>query len=84
MSKVIDWNGIPASQYPKMKELTRTNYFWKGQRVYLDKKGWYYHRDPLHNEIEVYDKFRKHTGVLTPEGCIHPKKQRIKGRILKI
>lgn len=78
------WNGIPASEYPFLKNKTTTTRRWKGQRIYQDKKGErYYHKDPLHSEIEVYNSSGNHIGVYTPEGEFHPKKGKVKGRNIK-
>ncbi|WP_010503188.1 hypothetical protein [Paenibacillus elgii] len=70
-----DWTGIPGTEYDVLKKLKRTNKRWKKQPIYEDKKN-YYHRDPLHSEVEVYDKHGDHVGVMTPEGEWHPKKGR--------
>lgn len=70
-----DWTGIPGSEYPLLKTKKRTNLRWKKQPIYEDKK-YYYHRDPLHSEVEVYNRQGDHVGVMTPEGENHPKKGR--------
>ncbi|TKJ83711.1 hypothetical protein PaeCFBP13512_22545 [Paenibacillus sp. CFBP13512] len=78
------WEAIPASQYPFLKDKVPTKRHWKGQKIYRDKKGnRYYHKDPLHGEIEVYDSFGNHIDVYTPEGYPHPTKGKVKGRDIK-
>jgi hypothetical protein len=78
-----DWTGIPASHYPLLKQKKRTKVRWKNQTIYEDKTN-YYHRDPLHSEIEVYDRQGYHIGVMTPEGEWHPKKGRVSGRYIVV
>ncbi|MBA2937049.1 hypothetical protein HZF08_01875 [Paenibacillus sp. CGMCC 1.16610] len=79
-----DWRNIPASQYPHLKTLKRTNKRWKNEVIYFDEvKKVYFHKDPLHGEIETYDKRGTHTGVLNPDGTIHNTKGAVKGRTIK-
>lgn len=69
------WAAIPASQYPFLMGLKSTKHRNKGEKIYKDDdKGKYYHKDRLHGELEEYDKFGNHVGVLTPEGWPHPHK----------
>lgn len=70
-----DWTGIPGLEYPILRRKERTKLRWKKQPIYKDKRH-YYHRDPLHSEVEVYDLHGDHYGVMTPEGNWHPKKGR--------
>lgn len=79
-----DWRYIPFSEYPVVKrlELKPTNRRWKKERIYTDGDN-FYHKDSLHGEVEMYNSRKKHIGVLTPEGDIHPKKGTVKGRVLK-
>jgi hypothetical protein len=70
-----DWTGIPGSQYPLLMSKKRTKKRWQKQTIYEDKK-YYYYRDPLHSEVEVYERQGNHVGVMTPEGDWHPKKGR--------
>lgn len=82
---IIDWSDIPASQYPFLKDKEATRYKWNGEKIYRDKKRkFYYHKDRLHGEIEVYNSRGEHIGVLTPEGDTHPKKGKVEGRIINI
>jgi|GEM_PF-5536381 len=83
MNSIKDWTGIPGSQYPILKGLQPTTKHCKKQRIYRDDQGWYYHKDALHNEVEVYDKRGNHIGVMTPEGKWHPKKGKDKTKTLK-
>jgi hypothetical protein len=84
MSIVQNWSQIPASQYPFLSKLKRTNVRWKKEQIYYEKVNErYYHKDPLHGEIEEYDKRGKHIGVLTPLGEKHPKKGAVKEKTIR-
>ncbi|MCL6606130.1 MAG: hypothetical protein K6T94_24960 [Paenibacillus sp.] len=50
--------------------------------MYTDGERFYY-KDSLHGEVEIYNSRKKHIGVLTAEGDVHPKKGKVKGRVLK-
>ncbi|WP_036745984.1 colicin E3/pyocin S6 family cytotoxin [Paenibacillus sp. UNC451MF] len=79
-----DWCNIPASRYPFLKKLKRTNKRWKNEVIYYDEVNKaYYHKDPLHGEIEAYDKRGIHIGVLNPDGTPHKTKVAVKGRTIK-
>lgn len=74
-----DWAGIPASQYPVLKDLRKTKIQWRKhnycESIYYDSNiDIYLHKDPLHGEVEVYDRKGKHIGVLLPTGEKHPTK----------
>ncbi|OXM87063.1 MULTISPECIES: colicin E3/pyocin S6 family cytotoxin [Paenibacillus] len=83
MKTSTDWTGIPGSKYPLLMALRPTNMRNKNQRIYRDAQGYYYHKDALHSEVEVYDTRGKHLGVKTPEGDWHPKKGQDKRKTLK-
>ncbi|WP_376768293.1 colicin E3/pyocin S6 family cytotoxin [Paenibacillus alginolyticus] len=62
-----------------MRNLKRTNKRWKNEVIYYDEVNkTYYHKDPLHGEIEAYDKRGTHTGVLNADGTRHNTKNRSK------
>jgi hypothetical protein len=79
-----NWAKIPASQYPALKKLERTNYMWGKERIYFDRrKKSYMHKDSLHGEVEVYCKRGLHLNVLTPDGLLHPRKGKDKDKNIK-
>lgn len=84
MKAKTEWKDIPFSEYPIVKRLglEPTNRRWKKERIYTDGNK-FYHKDSLHGEVEMYNSHKKHIGVLTAEGDIHPKKGKVKGRVLK-
>lgn len=85
MNEPIDWAKVPFTSYPIVARLNLkpTNRFWKKERIYTDGKS-YYHKDPLHGEVEMYDRRGNHLNVLTTEGDIHPKKSRVNGRKISV
>ncbi|MDR9855662.1 colicin E3/pyocin S6 family cytotoxin [Paenibacillus sp. VCA1] len=87
MKSNVDWTAIPFSEYPLVAslKLIRTHRRWKKETIYSNHdKTRYYHKDPLHGEVEFYDKRGNHLGVLTPDGELHPTKGRVKGRRISI
>ncbi|KRE73922.1 colicin E3/pyocin S6 family cytotoxin [Paenibacillus sp. Soil750] len=84
MKKFIDWVSEPASKYPVFKGMQRTKKICKGEVIYQDPRtGWYYHKDNLHGEVEVYNKQGKHKGVMNPDGTWHKKKGKDSTKTLK-
>ncbi|OME75935.1 hypothetical protein BK120_30185 [Paenibacillus sp. FSL A5-0031] len=82
-----NWREVPFKDYPVVEFLAlhRTNHRWKKEWIHTDKKKRrYYHKDPLHGEVEVYDKNGYHIGVLTPQGDHHPTKGKVEGRTINI
>ena len=86
---IINWASIPAAQYPFLKNnCQKTNRKWRKnnycESIYINcDNGNYYHKDPLHGEIEAYNKKGKHIGVLLPTGIEHPKKNADKDKSLR-
>ncbi|MEX3617770.1 colicin E3/pyocin S6 family cytotoxin [Paenibacillus glucanolyticus] len=81
----VNWADIPASQYPFLEDKKPTRLKCKDQKIYTDKKKrFYYHKDSLHGEIEMYNSRGEHLGVLTPEGNPHPKKGKVNGRKINV
>ena len=85
MKEQTNWIQFPASQYPILKGLIRTGLRWRNkEQIYFNpEKQWYLHKDPLHGEVEVYNKRGQHIAVYTPEGWPHPYKGAVKGRVLR-
>lgn len=87
MKEQLNWKVEHFKDYPLVKKLSlyRTGHRWKKEWIYTDeKRRRYYHKDPLHGEVEVYDKNGKHITVMTPEGTPHPIKGKVKGREIPI
>ncbi|WP_034327584.1 colicin E3/pyocin S6 family cytotoxin [Alkaliphilus transvaalensis] len=85
---MINWAETPASQYPALKGLEKLKKRWRkgnySESIFYDrKKKLYYHKDPLHGEIEVYDKRGCHKGVILPTGEVHPFKGQVPSRTIK-
>lgn len=85
MNEPVVWARVPFTSYPIVirLDLKATNRFWKRERVYTDGT-YYYHKDPLHGEVEMYDRRGRHINVLTPEGEDHPKKGQVPGRKISL
>lgn len=83
MNTIKEWTGIPGSLYPLLMRLKPTSKHCKGQRIFQDDRGRYYHKDALHSEVEVYDKRGNHIGVMTPEGMWHKLKGQDKTKTIK-
>ena len=85
MKETVNWAEVPAAQYPILKNKVKTPLFWikdgSRQSIYVDPKTRnYYHKDPLHGEVEVYDTRGRHIKVLLPTGEEHPVRKAKKGR----
>lgn len=84
MSKDKNWTEVKAADYPVLMGLEPTSKKIKHQRIYWDrKKRWYLHKDALHGEVEVYDRFGDHIGVMNPWGGWHNKKKQDKSKTLR-
>jgi hypothetical protein len=83
----LNWSEVRFKDYPVVAilSLQRTGHRWEKEWIYTDKKRRrYYHKDPLHGEVEMYDKNGNHIGVLMPEGNPHPTKGKVNGRKIAV
>jgi hypothetical protein len=67
------------SKYP-LNSFSTLLFFGNAKLSISNLRRRYYHKDPLHGEVEVYDKNGKHIDVFTPEGNPHPTKGKVNGR----